>query len=332
MSSKEQIDAILRVVSNRCRNLRKVIDRARALESAKAQGQVLNEEQRESVRGIVRKEALLTELQEILKKQTAIADPREPAPSKVSKRAAKAAKAKAKDKDSAKSTSERGSEEGEQAEKVPEMENLNVADNENQVGNGVGGVSTKEHEAIKLQAEQVAKERDALVKEVAELKIAHEKRLADDKIESVRKALNLFHIVDFLRQPGSREALLSYYESPEGKKTSRSLNGLHLDLLCYFNLMLTSPNGNVPHHDAVEVSTLHCLAYLRDAPDQAFEGTPYASLVEIANVIASCPILTERGDDGEEPKTQGIGDGSTDKSEVTSGKESGHIINEPITE
>lgn len=329
MTSKEQIDAILRVVSNRCRNLRKAVDRARALETSEAEGQVLNEEQRESVSGIARKEALLTELQVVLKKQTAIADPPPTQSPKISRRAAKAAKAKAKDKDSAKSISEKGSEESEQVEKVPEMEARKDPATAAPVSNGIPTVTKKEHDQVCRQAEQVTKERDALVKQVAEMKQSHENNLDEDKKAVLRTVLNLFHIVDFLSLAESREALLGYYQSPTSKNSSQ-LTAFHLDMLNYFHVMLTSPNGDVPHHDAVEVSTLHCVAYLQNASDLAFEGTTYSSLLETANVIASCPILTERGDEGEDGKGIIGGGGTKGRSEVNPRIRSGLLNTNPM--
>lgn len=334
MSNKEQMDSVLRVVSNRCRNLRKVIDRARALETAEKQGQTLNDEQRESVRGLARKEALLAELQEILKKQTAVVEPPQPEP-KLSRRAQKAAKAKAREgKDGAKSVSEKSSEEGDRAEKGSDgdpVTNQEVHEPGHPTGNGraaepdiaqreVGQESQREAEleanleASRKEVEKLTVERDALLKEMADFKLSHEHQLVQDKKEAITQTLNLFHVADFLRQPGSREALLSYYETPEGKMAPLVLNGLHLDLVCYFNVMLTSPNGNVPHPEAVDVSTAHCVEYLKGATTDAFRGTSYAALVEIVDAIASCPILTDRGVEPEEVKRRTRGGRNRSKS------------------
>lgn len=323
MSTKDQADSVLRVVSNRCRNLRKVIDRARTLELAEKKGQQLNEEQRESVRGMPRKEALLSELQEILKKQTAVLEPPQQE-TKMSRRAQKAAKAKAREmKESLKAVSEKSSEEGERHEKVPEAvlraspvvsENVQVNGNEDAVAKKEASDDSREKERQAAQAQlaeveklkknlaELSMEKDTLQREMADLKINHEHQLVQEKNESVRSTLNLLHVADFLRQTGSREALHSYYETPEGKMSPLVLTPLHLDLVCYFNLMLTSPNGNVPHPEAVDVSTAHCVEYLKGATSEPFTGTSYATLVEIVHAIASCPILTDRGVPPEEIK------------------------------
>lgn len=321
------------MVSNRCRNLRKVIDRARALEAAEAEGQLLNEEQRESVRGIARKEAMLAELQEILKKQTAVAEPPEAPVPKLSRRAAKAARAKARDKEPAKSASEKGSEESELAEKDADVEANSEHGSDRHVSNGI---NLKEHEALVLRAEKAAEERDALLREITESKLKHDQQLVKAKRETVRKVLNLFHIVDFLRQPGSREALLAYHENPQAQPVSHALSNLHLDLLCYFNIMLTTPNGNVPHHDAVDVSTSHCVEFLRESISEAFEGSTYASLARIVDVVASCPILTERGDEQEDSAMQnGEGDAvemPKIRSRAVIGNVPSHIVDDPVAD
>lgn len=356
------MDSMLRVVSNRCRNLRKVIDRARALETAEKQGQQLNEEQRESVRGLARKEALLAELQEILKKQTAVVDPAESeAQTKLSRRAQKAAKAKARGaKEGTTSVSEKSSEEGERTEKVPDGDPGANQDGQEAgyfAGNGNGILPSNaqrdierdaqreaEHaaelEASRKEVEKLSLERDGLLKEMAELKLGHEHQLVQDKKESITQALNLFHVADFLRQPGSREALLSYYETPEGNMSPLVLNGLHLDLVCYFNVMLSSPNGNVPHPEAVDVSTAHCVEYLKGATTDAFRGTSYAALVEIVNAIASCPILTDRGVEPEEVKRRSRGGRNRNRSKnrtqtaagTAAGTEPGLMVNNAITD
>lgn len=354
MSSKDQTDSLLRIVSNKCRNLRKAIDRARAQEAAEKRGEQLNDEQRESVRGLSRKEALLVELEEILKRQTAVLEPQQPE-TKPSRRALKAAKAKARErKGSSKSISEKSSEEGERNEKVPEAESGARPDgNDTAHPNGNGNPAEKnelfadatraaersaeqlaELEVLRKQSEKMSKEREALLKEMAELKLSHEQQLAQDKKKAVASTLNLFHVADFLRQPGSREALLSYYATPEGKMSPLVLNGLHLDPVCYFNVMLTSPNGNVPHPEAVDVSTAHCMEYLKGSTTDAFIGTSYAALVEIVDAIASCPILTDRGVPPEEVKQRNRGGRNRNRSKTgpQSSPESGATQPSPIVD
>lgn len=380
MAEKNPTDAVLRVISNRCRNLRKVLDRTLALQTAQAQGQLLNDEQNESVRDLPKKEALLAELQEILKKQTAIVEPPPPPPQpKLSRRAQKAARAKARALEGeAKSTSEKSIEEGERqdaknAETTPEPsgeapdQSVNGVTSENdsqqgsQHGSQQGSQQGSQHDSQygsqqgsrhgsqygrsqmidhaneRKSIAMGVEEREVLLREMADLKLNHEHQLLHFRADAVRKTLNLFHVAEFLRQPGSREALLSYYNNLEARHTPFVLNGVHLDIISYFYVMLTSPNGNVPHPEAVQVSTAHCLGYLQGSNAEAFKGTPYSMLVEIVNTIACCPILTERGVDPEKLNKNrrvldNVGSGSKIRRvAAVAGIEPSHVVGTPVT-
>lgn len=397
MTEKEKTDAILRIVSNRCRNLRKLIDRARTLQTAEQKGQVLNEEQRESVRGIQRKEAMLAELQEILKKQTAVIDPPPPQEPKLSRRAQKAARAKAREAEekakaaSVPATSEKGSVESEQVDgsanvdKDKIVEHSNVTNGHDPVNGAVsidsnglndntqpGTPSTKkqnlsndlplsEHLTPQQQTPQQqtpqqqstpaiqsplilppesiamgAQEREVLLREMADLKLNHEHQLHHTRADVVRNLLNFCHVAEFLRQPGSREALLNYYDTPEGRASSLNIKNVHLALISYFHVMLTSPNGDVSHPEAVEVSTAHCLGYLQGSTEDAFQGTPYSYLVEIVNTLSICPILTNRGVISENRNgTQLYMRGSQKSRMAMAGTvgagEPGHVVQDPVT-
>lgn len=393
MADKEQADALIRIISNRCRNLRKVIDRARALQVAESKGQQLNEEQRESLRGLARKEALLAELQEIFRKQNAIVHPPVEAPQKLSRRAQKAARAKARELEGkTKNTgSEMGSDEGDrgegrgmdttaegkqskeavqeekkEAEKImgdrvknsyededrngnheekgDEKETISnadvslpVVDNENDITGPNGMQEDDKAQKGNNNIEMSAEEREVLLREMADLKLQHEHQLLQCRAEVVRSTLNLFHVAEFLRQPGSREALLAYYASVDRTHPQQIvLNGLHLDLISYFYVMLTSPNGNVPHPEAVQVSTAHCMGFLQGSNSDAFKDTPYSLLVEIVNNIATCPILTERGSElGEDimgAAFQKMGD-RIKPSNATGARnnEPGHVVDNAVT-
>lgn len=64
MMKQEMADAVLRVVSNRCRNLRKALDLANQWQDAADKGVQLNDEQLAVVNSVPRKEAMLAELKE----------------------------------------------------------------------------------------------------------------------------------------------------------------------------------------------------------------------------------------------------------------------------
>ncbi|PXF46818.1 hypothetical protein BWQ96_03347 [Gracilariopsis chorda] len=299
MADREVIDACLKVVSNRCRNLRKAIDRAKTWEQAAAKGQDLNAEQLESVKSCVKKEALLAELQEILKKQTSIVERPEQQEEKpkISKRAAKAAKAKERRAKSVRSQEESTASSMDGTQKDDDSDKALTTSPRDAKSPDY----SKESSAVAAPSEHLTAdnrrleaENQALRRELEDLKESKATEQNGMKKENVRKVLNLFHIVDFLRQQGSREALHGYAAShPE--TIGNFVTELDMDLLCYFNVMLTSPNGNVPHNEAVDVSTLHCLEFLQNSQLDAFKDTSYEALTRIVDKISSCPILTERG-------------------------------------
>lgn len=299
MADREVIDACLKVVSNRCRNLRKAIDRAKTWEQAAAKGQDLNAEQLESVKSCVKKEALLAELTEILKKQTSIVQPAEQPDEKpkISKRAAKAAKAKERREKAVQSREETITSSIDATQKDDDSNEAHAAsppDTKSLDQLDAPSESANKAEHFKAENRRLETENQALRRELEDQKKAATTEYSGVRKESVRKVLNLFHIVDFLRQQGSREALHGYAAShPE--KTGSFVTELDMDLLCYFNVMLTSPNGNVPHNEAVDVSTFHCIEFLQNSKLDAFKDTSYAALTRIVDIISSCPILTERG-------------------------------------
>ncbi|KAI0565704.1 hypothetical protein FGB62_16g136 [Gracilaria domingensis] len=301
MAEREVIDACLKVVSNRCRNLRKAIDRAKTWEQAAASGQELNPEQMESVKSCVKKEALLAELQEILKKQTTIVEPPAHADQKqqTSKRSAKAARAKEKRAKAVQRQGENNTSSADGTQKDDDSD-LSISTQEKNRGHTTTTDDSSEvsppSQSLMLDFQALKSENESLRRELDELNSVLNTENAKVKKENVRKVLNLFHVVDFLRQSGSREALLSYSQTQPDKATAY-VTQLDMDLLCYFNVMLTSPNGNVPHDEAVDVSTSHCLEFLQNSKLDAFKDTSYASLNKIVDSIATSPILTERGRD-----------------------------------
>lgn len=387
MTNREQIDACLRVVSNRCRNLRKTIDRAKAWQTAADNGQPLNEEQIESIRSVPRKEALLVELSEILKKQSLIfqsdlnhSTPPDPEPPRSKRAVVKSAKVaalltKSNDSDaksadvsaldntanshdsssdpasspvdptapspSAPLTSSNPSDliASDPAAPTVSSETSNPSDpivpsNPTDLANPSNpsipsavlprpvpaisstpipsapsaAISDREPNSAcitpvddnsvsppRTNGNAVTEpERERIDEIIAALELKHSDKLKQTKTDGVRATLNFFHVVDFVRQPGSREALLSYFKTTEARNLPRRLSNLDIDLLIYFNVMLTSPNGSVPHSQAVEVSTVHCLEFINKSSAEAFKDTSYATLVDIVDAIASCPILTDR--------------------------------------
>lgn len=389
MSEVHIVDACLRVVSNRCRNLRKTIDRAKSLQQVAENGTELNEEQLESIRSVPRKEALLAELQEILRKQTLIVNSSSP-PETSADLGSKSASVPSQSQDASdiskvmettindddglpQTMHPEGNTNSESADTQPKpmitneasnVEDLNgtvhSAQNEliksahmstdskgfslsNHDSKNNGAINTAQQteprsSAIPTQTSQTTptvlglntetdttgigttgsfssaprppnqpylstslqnalsdpcSEKVALL--VQEIESRYAIQLQDAKDCCARGILNFFHVADFLNQSGSREALLCYFDTAEGQQKPRRVSGLDMDLIVYFNVMLTTPNGSVPHDDAVDVSTAHCLEFLKRSTSEAFKGTSYATLVDIVNAISTCPILTERG-------------------------------------
>lgn len=387
MSCSEAIDACLRVVSNRCRNLRKTIEKAKTWQEAAENGVDLNDEQLESVRSVPRKQAVLSELQEILKKQTAVIQ----SSNSVNSNVTTGSKTKdTKSSQSVKEGSDSGTVEtasnktspksstiddtqcarqtactdrhefvnGEQTspslqlheespnskinvqQVYPELNDQTRAGNPNFLSGMESAVeklkspqfvlsnhlehpdqlsSTLNTSEASLRNSHTADLPTSSGQEsyinnptseahvpysssvatavLQQLEKKHIQEIQRIKTGCIRAVLNLFHVTDFLKQPGSREALLVYFGTAATAKRMRPLTSLDIDLVCYFNVMLTTPNGNVAHDEAVDVSTEHCLEYLKGSRSEAFKGTTYATLSQIVDCIARCPIMTDRGDD-----------------------------------
>lgn len=366
MSESERVDSCLRVVANRCRNLKKAIERAKTWERAEKDGQQLNDEQIQSVKSIEGKETLLAELQEILRKQTAIVQPQTTEAQDaqpISKRKAKAGRlAKAKEahmeKESTASSRSTGQVEAERDSSIPD----NSEDSIGKVSEDASApplqkadLKTGEPESRPDEAQRQAPDVDMsapsattgfspdtttftvhrdpedLRRQMDAIQIQHAEHINRDRKDAIRMTLNLFHVVDFLRQKGSREALLAFFDTPAGQRFSRQLDSLDLDLLCYFNVMLTTPNGNVPHNEAVDVSTAHCLEFLKGSASPAFKGTSYSKLSEIATTIGTCPILTERGlqFDGRQQRAKRKSRGRSKQESSSNGREPSHLVSDP---
>eukprot|EP00172_Hildenbrandia_rubra_P002928 Plantae.Rhodophyta-Hildenbrandia_rubra.ctg4176.p2 GENE.Plantae.Rhodophyta-Hildenbrandia_rubra.ctg4176~~Plantae.Rhodophyta-Hildenbrandia_rubra.ctg4176.p2 ORF type:complete len:497 (-),score=130.94 Plantae.Rhodophyta-Hildenbrandia_rubra.ctg4176:602-2092(-) len=113
----------------------------------------------------------------------------------------------------------------------------------------------------------------------------------ENRSEVTAKILELMHVVEFLRQePNGTQALLEYFS-----ETEDNISAQELEYVMYFGVMLTTPNGDVPHQEAVEVSATHCEGYLDESEEEAFTKVTYRQLAQIIRSVANCPLLKERG-------------------------------------
>jgi hypothetical protein len=278
---------LLKIVQNKIRNLRKAVDKATAIEAASARGESLQPDQQESLRSKPSKVILLAELEEIFKKQAAIvgegsADggPADAAASAASsKRAAKrrekevaaaAAAAAAAATESEKELSER-----DVLEDAPVTELSSTPTDDSAPAEPASDVATN-GSALESRPAPPAP--------------------VPDFSGPISQILSLLHVVDFLKTPDAKSSVLGYFTSDHARASpGRIVSAYDLELVAYFTLMATSPNGDVPHALAVETSTAHCLSYLDNSDADAFTGTTYSTLVSIIDAIASCPLLANRG-------------------------------------
>lgn len=383
MSDPELIDACLRVVSNRCRNLRKAVEKAKSWQQAIENGAQLNDEQLESIRSLPRKQALIDELTAILKKQTSILQPQLDKDASSVSNGSKLSKGhqSLKDKDvkltgdmndkttfnstvNQSTTSPcltrqnldvptlfngnatppsalsppHGSSISHDSKTLCELATQVTTDFNKEVetpidvqtlkratgesyGTSAGTIqpilttSTSSGNMPSEQPPHLNLKSSSLhfpcinspsslsnqslpsnvLKALNELEEKRGQQLCQSKTDTIRAVLNLFHVTDFLKQPGSRDSLLSFFANVESPFITRPVTSLDIDLVCYFNIMLTTPNGNIAHDEAVDISTAHCLEYLNCSASEAFKGTSYATLREIVTSIETCPIMADRG-------------------------------------
>lgn len=300
--SQNDMDAILKIVQNKIRNLRKAIDRAKAIEAAAERGEELQPDQKKSLEGRPGKELVLSELEEILKKQTAIVTS-----------SLGAAKKKAKE----------GNKPGKRGQKKSQENDSNT------IGDSVDeqrpGADNVQDTAVVGDAPTAAKEKELPVaqdtSDASTGKQAagpgNEFEAADAGVESmstansyaptpatadgsvnldaaVVKILSLLHVVEYASDMEAMKGILTYYEA-QGNSGGRRIVSNDLERIKYFVLMLTSPNGDIPHRDAVETSRSHCVAYLNTPQLEAFPGTTYKALADISDELGRCPLLADRG-------------------------------------
>lgn len=112
----------------------------------------------------------------------------------------------------------------------------------------------------------------------------------------VKDVIELLHVVEYLKDPENRRSLAAYFDGRESE-----LSKIDVDIVLYFGAMLVSPNGNIPHENAVETSTMHCLNYLSKPTAEPFSGTSYGRLSQIVSVIGRCPLLERNADISDPP-------------------------------
>lgn len=313
-----ETQAMLKVVQNKIRNLRKAVDRASQLESAESRGEVLQADQIESLRSKPIKVALLSEFEEVLKKQlAAVADHSEECGSKnLSKDSKRESKRREKDLSESKpattlSADDAGRSQGTLPQNGGDEVDIAVSDNSSKPALE----STHEGETPQSKSENASLEKErendgassAVEKADEGAQVIARENPQDPAVElslAVSKVLSLLHIVDYIRADDAKASVLAYFESQRGKCSGRHVGAYELDVLSYFTVMLSSPNGDIAHPVAIETSAAHCLAYLQESDAEAFTGTTYKSLAELVGTIATCPLLACRGSLGhilEEP-------------------------------
>lgn len=322
------MEAMLKVVSNRCRNLKKAIEKASALELAVQRGESLKAEQMESIKAKPGKQALLRELEEILRKQTALLPQASKAgePAKLSRRAAKRLQ-REKQMAGANETSQATTESptNEKNEDVSKSGDLSTGElKEDEPQSSKDPKQTEEKSLGESNNSVGAEEPRPPIEEgkPKESPVLPEQAVSGSEQISpavVGAILEILHVIDYVKHQGGRESVLRYATSSPVIQNARRVSGLDIELLLYFCKMLTSPNGSVPHKKAVETSTEHCIKYLEGSESDAFVGTTYKTLADIVQAIATSPLLAQRNGDAKI-------DGATRTNQVTqseSGRDTG---------
>lgn len=255
-AEKDLQSLLLKPLTNKIRNLRKAIDRATSLEAASTAGTLLQPDQIESVATKPAKVRLLADLEDLLKKQTAVLADALPDDMKpVSKRAAKRMGRAA-------------------AQSRPDGDNLDIA--------ALEIPATDDFPAEAATAASPRPDASAILDAAAV-----DAAVAD----AIRKILDYLHVVEELKDGARKASLLNSF----AHNVPAPVTAVDVDIVDYFSLMLTSPDGEVPHKAAVATSVAHAMSYLSDPEKEAFEGTTYARLAKIAATIAASPLLA-RGD------------------------------------
>lgn len=261
-------------------------------------GKKVSPEQMESIKAKSVRQSLLNELEQILEKQTAIVKPE---PTIVGKRAAKRierakhsagfanlAAAQGATVDIGKDQREFQSDDGFSIGKQDDSSeghagsSTNVADSESSEKHSVSESQANGDEKFEGQVEQQPTPdcTDTATVPTVDVK------------ETTESIVEISHVVTFIKQEGGRECINNYFA--RATSLGRIVSDLDLEVLLYFNRMLTMPNGNVPHKEAISISADHCCAYLEQSEQEPFSGTSYKTLHEIVRAIAACPLLANR--------------------------------------
>jgi hypothetical protein len=315
--AQEVTQALLKIVQNKIRNLRKAVDKASAIEKAAENGDKLQADQLESVAAKPGKLLLLDELEELLKKQTTVVASHLPA-RKSRKRGGSQIVQKPGTEPIADHTpdvsSSRAAVDAGSVSAEPEAGQVHYGSGEVASLDGSSDVSACDHfqercaviAVSESSSEYLASERPEIVTNGAAKRAAdfgtdltekpsslHGSRI--DVEVAISKVLSLLHVVDFINAPESKQCVVDFFASDQGRTVSRIVSAYDLELISYFVVMLTSPNGDVPHEAAVETSTAHCLAYVEGCDGEAFTGTTYSTLSEIVQAVEQSPPLATRG-------------------------------------
>lgn len=290
-------DSVLRIVFNRCRNLRKAIEKATVHERAMDCGKQVSPEQMESIKAKPVRQSLLHELEQILEKQTAIMKPEPPV---LGKRAAKRLERAKNIAVVSNFPAAQGAtiDLGKKELRELHSDDTNSNGKPDDLSEGHAGSSTNvaDSESEKHSINDMQVNGDEKYEGQVEPRRGSGTYTASmpDMKASVQSIVEISHVVSFINQEGGRECISNYFSRATAFGGVRIVTDLDIDVLLYFYRMLSTPNGSVPHKEAVGISAEHCCAYLERSEEEAFSGTTYATLSEIVRAIAASPLLANR--------------------------------------
>jgi hypothetical protein len=340
--TSEMTQALVKIIHNKIRNLRKAIDKASAIEKAGEKGEKLQADQLESIAAKPGKVMVLDELEEILKKQNAVIATYQPS-EKSRKRGGKRnfqgtnteVASNSTDVTSVSSASEvlqgnlpaNGGSQGAGAknEGASQADSSNVSSVESTrekvaaVSGGELATDYADHDEEECNANLANVASKSAPRSAADLVDSLQKSVANrepavDLDVAISKVLSLLHVVDFISAPESKQAVLTFFNCDLGRSVDRVVSAYDLELISYFVVMLTSPNGDVAHAAAVDTSAAHCLSYVQSSSAEAFTGTTYSTLCDIVRAVGESPPLACRG-------VSSVPSGSVEQSQIAfSGK------------
>jgi hypothetical protein len=340
--TSEMTQALVKIIHNKIRNLRKAIDKASAIEKAGEKGEKLQADQLESIAAKPGKVLVLDELEEILKKQSAVIatyQPSEKSRKRGGKRNFQGANTEvasnSTDVTSVSSASEvlqgnlpaNGGSQGAGAknEGASQADSSNLSSVESTrekvaaVSGGDLATDYADHDVEECNANLANVASTSAPRSAVDLVDSLQKSFADRELAvdldvAISKVLSLLHVVDFIGAPESKQAVLTFFNCDRGRSVDRVVSAYDLELISYFVVMLTSPNGDVAHAAAVDTSAAHCLSYVQSSSAEAFTGTTYSTLCDIVRAVGESPPLACRG-------VSSVPSGSVEQSQIAfSGK------------